>query len=265
VNGPVDDEVLCAVGAALDEVRARHGVRIGFAVESGSRAWGFPSPDSDYDVRFVYVQPLEWYLRVFQGRDTIEAMLPGDLDLAGWDLRKALGLLGRCNVALFEQLGSPIVYCEDGLRERLRSLAPAFFDPKAAGHHYAAMARRAAEGVLDRAGGELIGTKKLFYLLRPLCAFRWIVVHGAMPPTRLQDMLSAIDVGSDRTSWIEDWIEQKARANERDPIVVSNDALAWLRAELDWVDAERNRLRALSRPGTDALDAALRAELGIEG
>jgi uncharacterized protein len=73
-------------------LETEHGCRVLFACESGSRAWGFASPDSDYDVRFIHTHPLDWYLRVKPGNDTIERMAPGDMDFSGWDLRKALAL-----------------------------------------------------------------------------------------------------------------------------------------------------------------------------
>lgn len=98
------------IAALLAEVEARQGVRILYACESGSRAWGFASPDSDYDIRFLYVQPTSRYLRVFRGNDTIEIAIEDDLDPGGWDVRKAAGLLGKSNGALVEWLHSPIVY-----------------------------------------------------------------------------------------------------------------------------------------------------------
>lgn len=80
------------VQTELTRIERESGVRVLLAVESGSRAWGFASPDSDYDVRFLYAHPRDWYVSVFEGRDVIEQMLPGDLDVSGWDLRKALRL-----------------------------------------------------------------------------------------------------------------------------------------------------------------------------
>lgn len=60
----------------LHSIEAEHGVKVLYACESGSRAWGFASPDSDYDVRFVYVRPLEDYLSLVPVRDVIEKMFP---------------------------------------------------------------------------------------------------------------------------------------------------------------------------------------------
>jgi uncharacterized protein len=120
----VKDRVL----AELHRIEREHGVRVLLAVESGSRAWGFASPDSDYDVRFIYAHNRDWYISVLEPRDVIEQMLPGDLDVSGWDLRKTLQLFWKCNLALNEWLGSPIVYSEvSQFRQQLAQLMPQFF------------------------------------------------------------------------------------------------------------------------------------------
>ena len=98
----------------LDEIESVHNVSILYAVESGSRAWGFASPDSDFDVRFLYVRPVLDYLRIRPMRDVIELPLTGDLDTNGWDIVKALNLFRSSNPALLEWLRSPIIYRERG-------------------------------------------------------------------------------------------------------------------------------------------------------
>ena len=110
---PIDPTVRSEIEARLLVIEAEHGVRVLYACESGSRGWGFASPDSDYDVRFIYAHPLPWYLRVAAERDVIELPISGDLDINGWELRKALGLLKKGNATLIEWLGSPIVYRAD--------------------------------------------------------------------------------------------------------------------------------------------------------
>lgn len=215
-----------AILRALESVAAEHGVRVLHAIESGSRAWGFASPNSDYDVRFLYLHELRWYLRIPAGRDTINRMLPGDLDLAGWDLHKALGLFARSNVALFEHLGSEIVYSECGdLAVRLRELIPQFFNPFAAGHHYLSLARNMATEHLDKPAVDI---KKLFYVMRPLAAFRWIELHAAMPPTRFVDVLAGIDLTGAQRRQVDDLRAQKARLDEGDTIDLDPDIRCWL-------------------------------------
>lgn len=109
----IDSAVRAEIDTRLAVIEAEHGVRALFACESGSRGWGFASPDSDYDVRFLYVHPLPWYLQVSAGREVIELPISGDLDMNGWELRKALGLLKKGNATLIEWLDSPVIYRAD--------------------------------------------------------------------------------------------------------------------------------------------------------
>ncbi len=94
----------------LRRIEDAENIKILLAVESGSRAWGFASPDSDYDVRFVYIRSLEDYLRLDATRDVIELPIDDVLDINGWDLQKTLRLLHKSNPTLFEWFSSPIVY-----------------------------------------------------------------------------------------------------------------------------------------------------------
>ena len=101
----------------LDRIEAEHDVRILYAAESGSRAWGFASPDSDYDVRFVYVRKAFEYVRLDEPRDGIEHVNDGLLDINGWDLKKAMGQFARGNATLFEWSGSPHCVQNNGYLE----------------------------------------------------------------------------------------------------------------------------------------------------
>jgi predicted nucleotidyltransferase len=134
----------CArVCAQLRDIEQRYNVRVLYACESGSRGWGFASPDSDYDVRFLYVHRPEWYLRVEAQRDVIELPIDDELDVCGWEWRKALGLLKGANPTLIEWLDSPVVYQEDEtVVAELRALIPAWFSPLRARWHYYSMARK---------------------------------------------------------------------------------------------------------------------------
>lgn len=175
------------IETVIRDLERERKVRVLFACESGSRAWGFASPNSDYDLRFVYAHPKSWYLELQEKRDVIDLMLPNDLDLAGWDLAKTLRLFASCNLALNEWLDSPIVYWKQAdFREELSKLIPQFFNPRKAIHHYLSMARGTAKDHFD---GPRIGIKKLFYILRPLLACYWIERHSSMPPTLFQEML----------------------------------------------------------------------------
>jgi predicted nucleotidyltransferase len=160
------------IRAELARLAADEGIHVLYACESGSRAWGFASPDSDWDVRFLYVRPLDWYLSIREGRDVIEAMLPNDLDLAGWDLRKALGLLAKSNPSLIEWLQSPIVYAQDdAFMADFRHLAARYASRERSVRHYLHMAQGNWRSYLQ---ADEVPRKKYLYVLRPVYACRWI-------------------------------------------------------------------------------------------
>lgn len=243
-----------AIQHALRAVEAEHSVRVLFACESGSRAWGFASPDSDWDVRFVHVHDLDWYLRIFPGDETITRMLPGDLDLSGWELRKALGLFAKSNVAFLEHLGSDIHYVDEiGLSVRLRALIPQFFDPLATGHHYLMLAKRIHHEHLT---GETVSIKKLFYVLRPLAALRWIQQRGTMPPTLFRAVLEGIELPQTQREWIAALEEQKARTREKEAVPVDPAILRWLAGWLEQGHAIAKSLPS-HKGSTEPLDELL--------
>ncbi|MDO5691237.1 MAG: nucleotidyltransferase domain-containing protein [Pseudomonadota bacterium] len=188
---PVEPHVRERILAALADIERQHRVTVLFACESGSRGWGFASPDSDYDVRFIYVNRLPWYLTVHKQRDVIELPINDVLDVGGWDLRKALGLLHESNPTLLEWLRSPIVYRQDEeAAAALGGLARSHFSRVRAWHHYAAMARKNFREYLQ---GEQVRTKKYLYVLRPLLAARWIAQHDdGAPPMRFAALAEGV-------------------------------------------------------------------------
>ena len=176
----------------LNEIETLHGVKIIYACESGSRAWGFASPDSDYDARFLYVRNQDWYLSfdVERQRDVIECPIANEIDCSGWDIRKALHLFMRTNGALLEWLHSPIRYLERGdFAQSLRTLAPKCFNPTALCYHYSHMARRNAREYLleDR-----VRLKKYFYVLRPLLAIIHVERCLGIPPVNFDQLVDAV-------------------------------------------------------------------------
>ena len=175
------------IESTIRELETERDITVLFACESGSRAWGFTSPDSDFDLRFIYAHRKDWHLKLQKKDDYIDLMLPNDLDLSGWELAKTLRLFATCNLALNEWLDSPVVYWEpNSFRNELLSLVPTYFNPKKAMHHYLSMAKGVAADHFD---GSQIKIKKLFYILRPLFACLWIEKRLSMPPTVFQDML----------------------------------------------------------------------------
>ena len=197
----------------LDAIEAKEQCRILFAVESGSRAWGFPSPDSDYDVRFVYARPADWYLSVYAGRDVIETPIEDDMDVNGWDVRKALHLVLKSNAVISEWMESPIVYRRDlSALRRLRSFADRALHSRALAYHYLHLARRQVATKLTR---NQIALKRYFYALRPALALRFLRLHeGQRPPMRLQHLMAATDLPTATAATIERLVEMKSRARE---------------------------------------------------
>jgi len=159
-----------------------HNVRILYAIESGSRAWGFHSPDSDYDVRFIYVRPKDWYLSidVEDRRDVIEYPIVDEIDINGWDLRKALRLQAKSNPAMVEWLHSPIIYQENGaFAAAARSLLTDHYHRLRGFHHYRSSAKRNYQQFLRE---DMVKLKKYLYVLRPLLAVRWLEQYDSIAP-----------------------------------------------------------------------------------
>ena len=176
----------------LVRIEAENDVKVLYACESGSRAWGFPSADSDYDVRFIYLHPTDWYLAIDleRRRDVIELPIDDNLDVNGWDLRKALQLYRKSNPPLLEWLGSPIIYLEQySVANKLRDLAPHCYSPIASMYHYWHM----AEGnYRDYLKGDQIWIKKYFYVLRPILAIKWLEADKGVVPTEFHKLVDGI-------------------------------------------------------------------------
>jgi len=158
----------------LEEIESTENIKILYACESGSRAWGFPSKDSDYDVRFIYVRDRDWYLRIDyeKQRDVVERPINDLLDINGWDLKKALKLLAKSNPTLIEWFNSPIVYrCDEKFTSKIKELIAEYYSPRSCFYHYEHMAKNNNRGYLQ---GEQVRIKKYFYALRPVLAMMWI-------------------------------------------------------------------------------------------
>ena len=172
----------------LREIEQREECRILLAVESGSRAWGLASPDSDYDVRFIYVRPEKAYLRLDRTRDVIEVPINGELDINGWDIDKTLRLLHKSNPTVFEWFSSPIIYQTSSFADQFRPIMQKYFSSKAGLWHYLHM----AEGnYRDYLRGEMVRAKKYFYVLRPILACKWILEKGTPPPMLFTDLVKS--------------------------------------------------------------------------
>ena len=172
----------------LRKIEEQENVKIIMAIESGSRAWGFASPDSDYDVRFIYVRKESDYLKLEKFRDVIEWKLDDVLDINGWDIRKALQLLHNSNPTVFEWCASPIVYLETEEFSWLKEILPMYFSEKKSLYHYW---HTADSTYRDHLIGEKVKVKKYFYVLRPLLAAKWILDKKTAPPMLFEELVEA--------------------------------------------------------------------------
>ena len=172
----------------LEQIEKNENIKILHAIESGSRAWGFESTDSDYDVRFIYVRPKDFYLKLEKTRDVLEFPINDLLDINGWDLQKALRLLHSSNPSVFEWFKSPIIYKETAFSNEFVSIMGTYFTPKSVLYYYLNMAEGHYKTYLR---GKTVRAKKYFYALRPLLACRWILGRNTPPPMRFVELMEA--------------------------------------------------------------------------
>lgn len=174
----------------LRQIETEHKIRILYACETGSRAWGFPSPDSDYDIRFIYRHERDWYLALNNQKDTIEFM-DGDFDVTGWDLRKSLKLLKKSNVPLVERFQSPIqYYAHEDFKSEFKKLIKKYYSPTASFYHHYSLANKFWEELKDK---NEIKLKSYFYLVRSLLSCNWIVKDKTVLPMHIEGLMKYIN------------------------------------------------------------------------
>lgn len=197
----------------LAQLEEEKGIQILLACETGSRAWGFPSPDSDYDVRIIYKHPKDWYLGLSEPKDTIELMLDNnEVDISGWDLRKSLRLLQKSNAPLLERIQSPIIYQADSaFLEGINELAPSCYSRIATIHHYLGMGKKAFDEVASHTEYKL---KRLFYALRATMACLWILEREEIPPIEFGKMLETLHMPPGCRERVKELIAIKATVGE---------------------------------------------------
>lgn len=235
-------------------------IRILLAVESGSRAWGFASTDSDWDVRYIYIQKIDWYLRIDQYKETQEEILPSDIDLAGWELKKALRLFRKSNPPMLEWLRSPIVYMEQfSTAQSLRHLSERYFNPRSCMYHYLSMAKgNFNEFLKDR---ELVKIKKYFYVLRPVLACDWIESKSTFPPMEFDKLVESQVSNETLREAIDNLIKRKIAGEElkEEPnIGVLNEFLA---DRISYFSEAVGEIDTIDRPQTDTLDKLFQSTL----
>ena len=211
-------DILREIQENLGAIEQKYNVKILLAVESGSRAWGFASPDSDYDVRFIYMHQPEEYLRIDAMKDVIEWQLDEVLDINGWDLKKALLAFGKGNPNVMEWANSPIIYRKVPEWDALKETALLYFSEKSALCHYYGTANSTLQGFLT---GEMIRYKKYFYALRPLLCCRWIERYHKVPPMEFEKLLALFEEPDDVLTpklyeAIRELLARKAETEEKD-------------------------------------------------
>lgn len=174
----------------LKQIEQKKNIKILYACETGSRAWGFPSPDSDFDIRFMYMHERDWYLSLSQKKDTIEIM-DGDLDITGWDLKKSLTLLKKSNTPLIERFNSPIEYfAMPGFKEEFKQLIANYYSPIAVFFHHHSLAKKFWEDLKDK---EEFKLKSYFYLIRSLLSCNWIIKDSSVLPMHIEGLMQYVE------------------------------------------------------------------------
>jgi len=236
----------------LARLELQHDIKILYAVESGSRAWGFASTDRDWDVRFLSILRLEWYLQIDERKDSLEVMLPNDLDLAGWELQKVLRLYRKSNPPLLEWLNSPVIYAEPfSTAAKLRELTKEYFNPRSCIYHYLHMAERNFGEYLQK---EFVRVKKYFYVLRPILACDWILQTKTMAPVEFRNLLDTQVADSEVKNEIENLLARKMAGGEmgQEPkIQVLND---FLEQKITFYRQEVKSAETLLQPDTGRLN-----------
>jgi uncharacterized protein len=236
----------------LKRLENQNEIKILLAVESGSRAWGFSSKDSDWDVRYIYVHKLDWYLKIDQLKDNQEEILENYIDLAGWELKKALKLFRKSNPPLLEWLRSPIVYKDEYFfSELLREMSKEYFNSQSCMHHYLHMAEGNFKNYLQN---DLVRVKKYFYVLRPILACDWIFNYNSVPPMEFQSLVESEVKELEIKVIIEQLLARKISGEELDiepKIQLLND---FLEAKIVFYSNYLKLKKNISKPDTERLD-----------
>jgi len=232
------------INEKIEQIRNEQDITILYCCESGSRGWQFPSPDSDYDVRFIYVRAFNYYLSVSDRDYDLNFPIDDKLDIYGWDIRKVLQLIRKSNTTPFEWLQSPIIYTEqEGFREELWQLSQSYFSQRSNVHHYLGIARGFMEQL---AGTNEIGIKKLFYIIRPVLSAKWCLEQNTIAPMTIGPLLE--QVPADVKDMIGELIAIKAEAMEKFPIVISDRLRLYLETEYQRISDASSLLERDSFP-----------------
>ncbi len=243
----------------LAKIEEEKGIKILFACESGSRGWGFHSPDSDFDVRFIYMRPQDWYVSIHNRSDFLDFVINDDLDFEAWDIRKVLGLILKSNATPLEWLQSPTIYRDTpNFRENLMPLVKQYFNPRHTANHYLGICQNSLKAGIV---GDEFKLKKYFYVLRPLLAAKWVVDKRTVPPMEFAPMLENVE-DTDFLKAVHQLMEVKKDASEG--AVVSRVPVidAYVEKELARCQEVVSTIPVVEKDSTD-LDAYFRKTIGL--
>jgi predicted nucleotidyltransferase len=243
VDERIDKDVKTEILRRIRAAEAEHGVKVLYAIESGSRAWGFESPNSDYDVRFIYAHPKDWYLAVDleDKRDVIEYPIVDEIDINGWDIRKALKLFWKSNPAFIEWLQSPIVYVDDDhFAVKARDLMPLIASSQKGIYHYLHMAKGNFREYLKK---ELVPLKKYFYVLRPLLAIMWLEKYDKPAPIEFEVLRKLVSDNKPLDEAISDLLARKRASLEKEYAPAVSAINAFIVSELERHESYAEKLK----------------------
>lgn len=243
----------------LKKIEDTYDVKILFACESGSRAWEFPSKDSDYDVRFIYIHKKDWYLSIDQKRDVIELPINDLLDIKGWELTKALRLFRKSNPPLLEWLNSGIVYYQAfSVANKIKELSKKVYAPTACLYHYLNMAKRNYREYLRN---EQVKIKKYFYVLRPILACKCIEKYNTIPPIEFPTLLEKIVPEGPLKLEIKKLLDRKIRGEELDFEARIDIINEFIEAEIEHLTTYAKSLNIYIEDPTEDLNRLFRESL----
>jgi len=245
-----------AIPAHLRDIEYRYNVKVLLAVESGSRAWGFESRNSDWDVRFIYIHKPEWYFKVEVQRDVVEHIYEDDVDIVGWELRKALTLLRRSNPSLLEWLHSPkVYYADEEFARRILAAENDYYNPVKSMYHYNRIYNKQNERYLQQEGYPM---KRFLYYLRGVLACQWIESNKTLPPVRFKELYEAMVEDNSIRAKIEALIEIKKDGKELGMLTVDDELVMYAKKLADHYNESIGAFRPEQNkvPG-DVLDAIL--------
>ncbi|MGA1871929.1 MAG: DNA polymerase beta superfamily protein [bacterium] len=248
----INNKIKSLLVREIEKIENENKIKILLAVESGSRAWGFPSQDSDYDVRFIFIRPQNTYLSIKNYKDTLTFPINDDLDICGWDVKKVLQHIKKSNAVMFEWFQSPIIYkCDKAFLSEAWKLSQEYYSPSVCISHYLGISNNFYSNINQ--AGEIIKIKKVFYVLRPLLAALWIVDKNNIPPMVFQKLLSIIESKSEIIEIINRLLSTKEKSNESTLIKLDAELNLFIKKTFEKLESSRKE-RSTKERNVDLLD-----------